>query len=97
MCATLSRTAKFSSPCVTYRPMADGTLAVASIETREPLRFVSDYEPETQSFHFAVLCKQETGETYRIGSARSRIHADHMIRAHMLAHPEHYGATVESL
>ena len=85
------------APCTTYRPMADGTLAIVAVEIRDPLRFVSEYEAEMQVFHFVVLCHQETGEDFCIGNARSRIHADRMIEAHRVSHPEHYGYCIETL
>ena len=82
------------SPCTTYRPDSTGALIAVAIETREPIIFPSEYEPERATYYFSVVCRQETGEGYHIGNARSRAHAEKLISAHMLSHPEHCDARI---
>ena len=85
------------TPCVTYHPTADGTMAVASIETRDPVRIASGWEADSVRYHFNVTCLQETGEDQFVGRARSRAHAETVIDAHTLAHPEHHSYRVTSI
>ena len=85
------------APCTTYRPSAIGALEVVAIETREPLPVRLDWQPETRTYFYRVMCLQETGESLFVGHAGNRVGANRLIALHSGQHPEHYGYTVEPL
>jgi hypothetical protein len=84
-------------PCTTYVPTATGELTVASVETRDPIRFVSDWQNDSVTYRFNVTCLQETGELFHVGRVSTRAQAETLIDAHTRAHPEHNSYSVSSL
>ncbi len=84
------------TPCTTYVPDLDGNMVVASVETRERVRFSNGFETDTVVNTLRIMAEQETGEEIFVAYANRKT-VDAIQDAHMLAHPEHRAIWSESI